>query len=361
MSHEKTAARCPRCLLPSSFPGIKIGPERCNYCEKYEKKTRHYRGEAQLKADIAAILSKYPDRSAEYDAAVGYSGGMDSTWLLYYAAKVLNLRVLAITVRHRYMPPETMENIRRVARDLGVTVLYVDNPYLDENAAHFIRCWAKRPTARGLIGFCTGCRYGLTRLLPQAAAERRIHILLSGETQYERSSFKTDVVNLDPNAPSPAGMALGYGMELLRNPAYLAAPGRLAFQVKEYSGKKQRSEFLKAHGIARIRPFTDYIEWNRDEAQAVLDRLGWRKSGGAGEAWRSDCLVGLVRQHYYRRLLGFNDQEVKRAHLLRAGQLTLEAPGGINETDPALIRRIMQEAFGLDYDEIERRIERLEK
>ena len=173
MNEQKTAERCPRCLLPANYPGIRISDGACNYCCKYEKKLRSYRGEEKLRADIAAILEKYPDRSGDFDAVVGYSGGMDSTYLLHYATRTLGLRVLAVTVRHRYMPADTLENIGRVAAKLGVEVHYVDNPALDENAAYFIKSWAKRPTARGLIGFCTGCRYGLTRLLPQAAAEDR--------------------------------------------------------------------------------------------------------------------------------------------------------------------------------------------
>ena len=360
MKPAETVQRCPRCLLPANFPGIRIAGDSCNYCEKYAAPARAYRGEARLRADIADILARYPDRNPEYDAVVGFSGGMDSTWLLYYAKKVLGLKVLAITVRHRYIPEQTIENIERIAKDLDVPLLYVENPHLDEEAAYFIRQWAKRPTAAGLIGFCTGCRYGLTRLLPQAAAERKIHILLSGETQYERSSFKMHSVMLNPDKPSTLGLALGYGRELALNPGYLAEPGRLVFQLKEFSGKKKRSDYLKSLGITRVRPFYDYIEWNRDQAQAVLDQLGWRKAEGVAQAWRSDCEIGLIRQHYYRRLLGFNDQEVKRAHLLRTGQLSLDHPGEIRDTDPEVIRKILRDTFGLYYDDIENRIQHLE-
>ena len=345
--------RCPRCLLPSNFPGIRSEGNECSYCKKYASASQKYRGEARLKADIAAILSQYPDRSAAYDAVVGYSGGMDSTYLLRYATRALGLKVLAVTMRHRYIPEDTIRNIERVAALLRVEVAFIDNPYLDEYADFFIRQWARRPTAAGLIGFCTGCRYGLTRLLPEVAAERGVHILLTGENQFERSNFKLHTVMLNPDKPSAAGLALGYGRELLMNPGYLTAPGKLAFQLREFTGKKKRGDLLKARGITRIRPFYDYVEWDPDAVRAALDEMGWRKGGDAAQAWRSDCEIGLIRQHYYRRLLGFNDREVKRAHLLRAGK----APGTIEDTDEAVIRRIMGETFGLDYDEIERRIE----
>lgn len=349
--------RCPRCLLPSTFPGIRIEGGSCNYCAKYDAAARNYRGEDRLRADIAAILAKYPDRSPDYDAVVGYSGGMDSTYLLHYATRTLGLRVLAVTMRHRYMPEDTLRNIERVAALLGVTVAFIDNPHLDENAAFFIRQWAKRPTAAGLIGFCTGCRYGLTRLLPEAAAARGIHILLTGENQFERSNFKLHTAMLNPDRPSPAGLALGYGRELLLNPGYLTAPGRLVFQMREFSGKKKRGQFLKDCGVARMRPFYDYVEWDPDAVRAELNALGWRKGGDAAQAWRSDCEIGLIRQYYYRRLLGFNDREVKRAHLLRAGK----APGSVEDTDEAVIRRIMRDTFGLDFDAIEGRIEALSR
>lgn len=362
--------RCPKCLLPANYPGIRIENGACNYCKKYSKPIVDYKGEKRLLEDIGAILAKYPDRNTEYDVAVGFSGGMDSTWLLYYATRQLNLRVLAVTMRHKFMPKHTYENIENIAKLLNVPVVYFDNPYLDEYAAYFIKNWAYHPTVQGLIGFCTGCRYGLSKLLYQEVAKRNIHILLSGLNQYESTEYRVHSVMLNPNKPSKLGFALGYGKELAANPHYLASPGKIAFQLKEHmsfkelakmrrASKKNAAEALDYLGITEIYPFYSYINWNRKEATDVLEKLGWQKGSDAQQEWRSDCEVGLIRQYYYRRLLGFNDQEVKRAHMLRNHQLTVDDPGKIEETDPSVIRRILKDSFDLDFDEIEQRIERL--
>ena len=368
-----TVDRCPKCLLPANYPGIRIENGSCNYCRQFEETKIDYLGEERLQEDVKAILARYPDRNRDYDVAVGFSGGMDSTWLLWYAKEKLGLRPLAVTMRHKYMPAHTMENIKHVAGLLDVPLMFFDNPYLEENAAYFVKTWAERPTAAGLVGFCTGCRYGLSKLIYQELAQRGVHILFSGFNRYEDTSYRTDCVKLDPNKPGKLGLLLGYGREMAANPRYLTEPGKLLFQFREYANERS---FAKARGlteeeipveergylgVTELYPFYNYINWNKAEAVAVLRQLGWQKGPDAKEEWRSDCELGLVRQYYYRRLLGFNDQEVKRAAMLRNGQLTPENPGALKETDPEVIRRILKDSFDLDFDEIERRIERLNK
>lgn len=368
-----TVGRCPKCLLPATYPGIKIENGSCNFCKSFVKPEMDYLGEEQLKKDVAYILAQYPDRNTEYDVAIGFSGGMDSTWLLWYATQKLNLRAVAFTMRHKYMPAHTMDNIRNIAKLLDVPVVFFDNPYLKANAEHFVKTWAAHPTAAGLISFCSGCRYGLSEILYQELAKHKIHILFSGFNQYEDTNYRVDSVMLDPNNPSKLGLILGYGKEILTNPRYLTAPGRLAFQFKEFAddkkfakvrGLENRDQPIEERsylGVTELYPFYNYINWNKKEALSVLEKLGWQKGPDANQAWRSDCELGLIRQYYYRRILGFNDQEVKRAHMLRNKQITLDDPGTLEETDEAVIRRILRESFDLDFDEIEERIKRINK
>ena len=368
-----TVDRCPQCLLPSNYPGIQIENGSCNYCKSFVQPELDYLGEEQLKKDVAEILAQYPDRNTEYDVAVGFSGGMDSTWLLWYATQKLKLRAVAFTMRHKYMPAHTMDNIKRIAKLLDVPVIFFDNPYMEKSAEYFVKTWAHHPTAAGLISFCSGCRYGLSEMLYQELSKHKIHILFSGFNQYEDTNYRVDVIRLNPDKPGKLGLMLGYGKEIMTNPHYWTSPGKLMFQYKEFSIDKKFSkvrglaeagqpfETRSYLGVTELYPFYHYINWNKKEALSVLEQLGWQKGPDANQAWRSDCELGLIRQHYYRRFLGYNDQEVKRAHMLRNHQLSLDDPGALEETDVSVIRRILKDSFGLDYDEIEERIKRVNK
>ena len=54
--------------------------------------------------DVIPVVNKIEqDKKSDYDIALFYTGGKDSTFLLYYLAKVLNLKVLALTWQTPFM------------------------------------------------------------------------------------------------------------------------------------------------------------------------------------------------------------------------------------------------------------------
>lgn len=57
-------------------------------------------------------------KKSRFDIAVFYTGGKDSTYLLYYLSKVLKLRVLALTWEIPYMSPCAKESIENAKQKL---------------------------------------------------------------------------------------------------------------------------------------------------------------------------------------------------------------------------------------------------
>lgn len=57
-------------------------------------------------------------KKSRFDVAVFYTGGKDSTYLLYYLSKVLNLRVLALTWEIPYMSESAAKSIQGAKRTL---------------------------------------------------------------------------------------------------------------------------------------------------------------------------------------------------------------------------------------------------
>lgn len=65
------------------------------------------------------IVNTFPrSKKSDYDVAVFYTGGKDSSYLLYYLAKVLNLRVLSLTWEIPYMSDSARQSIENAKKKL---------------------------------------------------------------------------------------------------------------------------------------------------------------------------------------------------------------------------------------------------
>ena len=86
-------ARFCTCCCANDFilPGLEFDEEgRCPMCQT-EEETR------ELKSVLPLVEKIKPSKRSRFDVALFYTGGKDSTFLLYYLSKVKNLRVLALT------------------------------------------------------------------------------------------------------------------------------------------------------------------------------------------------------------------------------------------------------------------------
>ena len=76
---------------------------------------------AETKAlkSVVPVKNTFPrSKKSRFDVAVFYTGGKDSTYLLYYLAKVQNLRVLALTWEIPYMSVSAAKSIEGAKRTL---------------------------------------------------------------------------------------------------------------------------------------------------------------------------------------------------------------------------------------------------
>ena len=89
---------CKTCVANDfMIPGIEFDTNgRCPMCQSMDE-TRYLKS-------VVPIMNTFPkSKRSRFDIAVFYTGGKDSTYLLYYLSKILNLRVLALTWEIPYM------------------------------------------------------------------------------------------------------------------------------------------------------------------------------------------------------------------------------------------------------------------
>ncbi len=355
--------RCIRCNLPETYPGIYFDHEGgCNFCSNFQQIDRKYFGIDALWEKVNSVLTLPNNTNRFYDAAVGFSGGRDSTYLLYFIKNKLKLNVLALTLSHDFMPQHTRENILRITSSLGVDHQFIENDELNINSRLCVRGWAYRPNAATIATFCTGCRYGLKILLPQYCKSHQIPLLFVGTHPAEGLHYRQDLLSINQSKPSNASKLMGAIWQAMRNPKILGSVGCARMQMSELLLGLRRKTMSENPIV--IEPFLDYIQYSEEYANRVNSTIGWECDDSFPSVWRSDCYINLIRQYYYKRILGFCDSDVISAQKIRNGcnreYALLEATNN-SEYDIAKIAEILFSKYNLDFDALEDRIAFLEK
>ncbi len=360
--------RCTTCCVPRNFPGIEFDENGvCILCRDQTVTDFPYAGAKKLERDLTALL-EVASIKRKYDCVVGFSGGRDSTYLPYYAKNILHLNVLAVSLTHKFIPQNTRDNIHTISSKLGVDVAFIENTYLDEYGTKSVQIWSKKPTPQMLLTFCTGCRYGIHYLISRYAADHEIPIVLMGDTPTEEFklaqggtlNFRREIFDIWPSHPSTVGKSIGYGLQIMKNPAYYLHLGTIFFQLKEYFAMSSFGQ-----NVTVLKPFFNYVEWKKSDVDRILQKVGWSANRDFASEWRSDCYVNIIRQYYYRRFLGYNDSDYNYSHQVRKGLLPRdEALKKIEEEtnySPDFLARLMKHYYGLDFYEIEAKITKREK
>lgn len=305
--------RCTKCILPENYPGITFNEEGiCNHCITY--KERKYLGGEVLKKKIHSFLKNKKDRNKNYDCVLGLSGGRDSSYLLYYLVKVLNLRVLAYSVDHGFIPEQTILNMKNMIDILNVKLVIEEHDHLKKCLKHTAPSWMHRPSLPMIEILCTGCRLGIIRGTINFAKKNKIPVIIGGGTPFERVEYRTGNFGI-----------LEYLYQIIRNPKWIMNPTYLITQIKEYFYYFHSRKIIKESDILRIGPFRDYIRWEEKEVFSTLkNELNWDKNPNVESTWRGDCAIALLKLYVYKKVLGFNDKVVNLSYLIRDGQISRE-------------------------------------
>ncbi len=317
MRRAQPVARCTRCLLPDSYPGVTFDAEGvCNHCLSYREP--ELLGEeallARLKGPAAAGSA-----DAQYDCVVGISGGKDSCYVAYLAAKRFGLRPLAVSYDFPFMVDLARENIHNVCESLGIDLLVVSSRNgleTDLLRNHLLSLAATGTT----WGQCMFCHYGIAAVLHSAARSRGIPFILDGVTPSETW--------WNP------GNRLGYlGPRLKELP--LGEKARFAFyQSRAYACLvDQRRQFpipgnspLNVYKRAvlppdgpQVIPVFRYVKWDGAVIEKTLQaETGWQKPPNA-LTWRYDCILEPLLDLTFKREFGISSAGLYLCGLIRAG------------------------------------------
>ena len=119
------ATFCKECVANDFIiPGIEYNSDGlCPMCE-----TKDEIKDFKSVLPVKNIIETNPN--GKYDVAIFYTGGKDSSYLLYYLAKKLNLRVLALTWETPYMSISALasiENAKKILKNVDFIIKKVDD------------------------------------------------------------------------------------------------------------------------------------------------------------------------------------------------------------------------------------------
>lgn len=349
---------CNRCLLPSNYLNIKLDENGiCQHCRDFV--SANYMGANQLLEDIQPALKK--NTSKKYDCVVGFSGGRDSTYLLWFLVKKLHLRPLAVFSDDLFIPDVALENLKATTDILGVDLRIISHDNLKKCLPHHLKAWIRRPVPESLMFVNVGERIGYETLVENEAVKEGVHLLFGGRTPIQSNeTYKTDLMKIG-NRGGKLSWIFGYMKQVLLNPSLAMNLFCLKTQYKEFQIKKWKRKLAEKYDLTIIHPFYKYIHWEEKEIEKVLfDELNWQLPKGTKHTSRVGCEVDTLRQYFFYRTLGYNDTHVDLSAMIRDGMISREAAAGKLEESLCIsenyIKFILNKA-GVDADDYIRKLD----
>lgn len=313
--------RCTRCLLPETFPGIHFDEQGvCNVCNSYKKKK--YKGKEALINDLA--INKLADN--QYDCIAPISGGRDSCYILHYLVKELHLKPVAYTYDWGLVTDLARRNIQRMCASLGVehVLISADISKKRNNVRKNVEAWLKRPKLGTVPLFMAGDKqfFYYAQLLKK---QMKVDNVIFGMNALEETQFKAGFIGVNSgkkddlyyhfSSKNKTKLALGYGMEFLKNPAYINSS-----LMDSFTG------FLSYFALPqKYLRFFDYIEWNQKEIENILiNQYNWETASDTEETWRIGDGTAPFYNYIYYRLAGFTEFDTFKSNQIREGTLTRE-------------------------------------
>ncbi len=119
---------CNNCVMDTSSPDIKFNKNGiCNYCITYKNKIgnslNNNNKETQLEKIISKIRNFRIKKNLKYDCLIGISGGLDSSYLVYYLVEKLGIKPLLFHVDAGWNSSISSNNIQKLVDKLDLDLI----------------------------------------------------------------------------------------------------------------------------------------------------------------------------------------------------------------------------------------------
>ena len=272
----------------------------CNYYNKYQQRESNevFAGEAgQEKLETLVQQIKKDGRGRKYDAILGVSGGVDSTYLAYLAAQ-WGLRLLCVHFDNGWNSEMAVGNIENIVNRLGFdlyTHVFDWEEFKDLQLSHFKAHVVdiEAITDLGIIG--------TLRLL---ALEKNLKYVLSGVNVVTEGIMVRNWVFKDYYNVIDIHRRFGTRQKITTFPYFDNSFQKMGARLK---------------GLKDAAPL-NFVPYIKSEAKDLIQsELGWRDYGGKHY---ESVFTRFYQGHILPRKFGIDKRKVHLSTLIMAGQLT---------------------------------------
>lgn len=298
---------CTRCIMDTTDPGIIFNVDGvCNHCLGFDQKVSKFwkpgpEGRKEIDAIVEGIKAEQKDK--EYDAVIGLSGGVDSSYLAYIAVKVFKLRLLAVHVDGGWNSELAVKNIENIVKILGID-LYTEvvdwEEMRDVQVAFLKSAVANQDVPQDHAFFAA---------LYRNAIKHKIRHVLSGGNYATESIMPFEWAYNAMDLTHLKGIHKRFGKQKLKS-----------FPTVNFFDYYFRFPYINRMTV--IRPL-NYWPYNKEEAIGTLEKeVGFRYYGGK----HFESRFTKWQQLQYRPMkFGFDERRAYLASLVLSGELTRDA------------------------------------
>ncbi len=326
---------CARCGLSSDFPGITFDDAGlCHMCrafDGYKDKARAYFKDLSAFAAVAeAMRARRAETGAPYDCVVLFSGGKDSTYMLYQVV-AHGLKPLVFSLDNGFISDQSKANIRRVVSALGVDHVFGTTPHMN---AIFV------DSLKQFANVCNGCFKTIYTLSVNLAREHGIGHIVTGLSRGQ--FFET---RLTPD------LFEGPGIYPDAIDAAIVEARKVYHRRDDVISRSLDVDVFRDENVFDQVQFVDFYRYSDvglDELYAFLaEHAPWIRPADTGRS--TNCRINDVGIFLHKKLRGFHNYALPYSWDVRLGHKQRDA--ALDELDDAIdeaeVRRMLAQ---IGYD-----------
>jgi 3'-phosphoadenosine 5'-phosphosulfate sulfotransferase (PAPS reductase)/FAD synthetase len=317
--NNKTSASrvCTKCILPDTFPGIQFNAEGvCNFC--LDNKSTSVLGEAKLKEILQS------EKGEIYDCVVPLSGGKDSTYILFYAAEVLKLKVIAVNYDSGLQASMSMQNMKDVCSRLNIPLVIIKaDEKVQKNMLRMTLLVSE--TVGRFYGGCGNCGTNIKTVAINTAKKYKVPFVLYGQAKDEdtdvaHTNLRSVLIHMFPKNLFKLSLILTkFFYYNVRQRMQLKVPLKYRFQplanLHIVNGEKFCNKGTP-HNETKFINFFEYMEWDVLKiANFLKEHIGWKHP--EEREGRFDCLVHCLGNHRCLHEFGISSDGIIYANIFQ--------------------------------------------
>ncbi|MCZ8020951.1 MAG: N-acetyl sugar amidotransferase [Cyclobacteriaceae bacterium] len=301
----KTYRMCTKTVMDTTDPDIvfdEVGI--CNYVHHFESKIKPVlepNPNKQIALQNLLKEIKQAGKNHEYDCIVGLSGGVDSSYLIYYLKDVAGLRPLAVHLDGGWNSELAVKNIENLVSQLKVDLYthVINWEEMKDLQVAFLKS--------GVPNQDVPQDHAIISILYKIARQKKIQYIISGH-------------NLATESILPK--AWGHdAMDLVHLQSIHKTFGKLK-KLKTYPTLSFFEYYFVSRFIHKIQSirFLNLIDYNKKEAMKLLeDKFNWRYYGGKHYESR---FTKFFQSYLLPTRFGFDKRKAHLSSLIVSGQIT---------------------------------------